>query len=370
MTDVNIGDIWQRKNGNTYRVVDERHSGPGEDDRQASQEEGKGPMITETITEFRKQDAIIAEIREKYTGMTVAQHGYKAVRAARIELKSMRCSVENLRKELKADVLERGRLIDAEAKRLVLLLEPIEDQLAAEEKAEDDRKAAELQAIKEAAEKKLQARVDAVVALGGTPHLFVLRAMDEATFQSYLQDVTREAEAREKARVIEEQERARREQEEEAERQRLRAAQEAELARQQEELRIREQELAEVRRAEELKARQLREELEKQQAELRRQQAEAAERERVAQAELRRIEAERAAEESRKEAERLEAERQERIEAAKPELEKFAKFQKRITTAAAQELKKLGSPAWSEAVTVRLQESLEDIGIAVADSLS
>lgn len=25
MTDVNIGDIWQRKNGNTYRVVDERH---------------------------------------------------------------------------------------------------------------------------------------------------------------------------------------------------------------------------------------------------------------------------------------------------------------------------------------------------------
>lgn len=318
-------------------------------------------MSESTLIEFRKQDEVIAEIREKYTGMTVAQHGYKAVRAARLELKTLRCSVENLRKDLKADVLERGRLIDAEAKRLTALLEPIENALAAEEKAEDDRKAAELQAIKEAAEKKLQARVDAVVSLGGTPELLVLRLMDEERFEAYLRDVKRESEAREQARLIEEQERARREAEEEAERKRIQEARDAELARQQEELRQRELELAEARREEELKAKQLREELEKLKADLRRQQEETAERERVALAEQRRIESERAAEEARKEAERLETERQERLEALKPELEKLAKFSQRMMTAAKAELKKLGNPSWSDRVSELLRESLEQI---------
>lgn len=327
-------------------------------------------MSEATLIEFRKQDEVIAEIREKYTGMTVAQHGYKAVRAARLELKTLRCSVENLRKDLKADVLERGRLIDAEAKRLTALLEPIENALAAEEKAEDDRKAAELQAIKEAAEKKLQARVDAVVALGGTPQILVLRAMDEERFEAYLQEVERESEAREQARLIEHQERARREaEEEEAERKRIQEARDAELARQQEELRQRELELAEARRLEEQEAKRLREELEQLQADLRRQQAETAERERVAMAEQRRIEAERAAEEARKEAERLEAERQERLEALKPELEKFAKFSQRIMTAAKSELKKLGNPSWSDRVSEQLRESLEAIALSVPESV-
>lgn len=326
-------------------------------------------MSEATLIEFRKQDEVIAEIREKYTGMTVAQHGYKAVRAARLELKTLRCSVENLRKDLKADVLERGRLIDAEAKRLTALLEPIENALAAEEKAEDDRKAAELQAIKEAAEKKLQARVDAVVALGGTPQILVLRAMDEERFEAYLQEVERESEAREQARLIEHQERARREAEEEAERKRIQEARDAELARQQEELRQRELELAEARRLEEQEAKRLREELEQLQADLRRQQAETAERERVAMAEQRRIEAERAAEEARKEAERLEAERQERLEALKPELEKFAKFSQRIMTAAKSELKKLGNPSWSDRVSEQLRESLEAIALSVPESV-
>jgi DNA segregation ATPase FtsK/SpoIIIE-like protein len=193
--------------------------------------------------QFRKQDEVIADIKERYTGLTVAKDGFKTVKAARIEVKNLRCSVENLRKELKADVLERGKIIDEEATRLKGLLAPIEKQLEQEEEAEEARKAAEARAKVEAEEKKLQDRIDQIAALGTTPDIKTVKAMDDEFFDHYVRDLKVQAEARriaaeEAARIQAEKEAA-----EQAERDRLAALHAEEMKRQAEELAIREREL-------------------------------------------------------------------------------------------------------------------------------
>jgi chemosensory pili system protein ChpA (sensor histidine kinase/response regulator) len=313
------------------------------------------------LPEFRKPDEIISEIREKYTGMTVAKDGYKTVRAARLELKKLRCDVENLRKDLKEESLKRGRAIDSEANRLKAMLEPIEQALAAEEKAEDDRKAEELRAIQEAAERKLQSRVDAVVEAGGTPVVSIIRPMSDDEFAGYLEAVRVEVAELAEAKRAEEDARAKREAEERAERERLEAERAEELARQAEELRIREAELAEARKVEAEQLQAMREQIEHERAEFRKQQEIAAGRERLAEAERRRVEAEKRAEDDRIEAERLEAERLERLEALKPEIEKVVKFRSQMLKHAKAELKKLGNPSWGDDVLESICSAVDSV---------
>ena len=316
--------------------------------------------------QFRKQDEVIADIREKYTGMTVAKDGFKNVKAARIEVKNLRCSVENLRKELKADVIERGKIIDEEATRLKALLIPIEADLEKEELAEEERKAAAARAKVEAEEKKLQDRIDQIAALGTMPDLKTVKAMDDEFFDHYVRDLKVQAEharlkAEEAARIQAEKEAA-----EQAERDRVAALHAEEMRRQAEELAIRERELqaerakieAEVKEAERARAEMLRIEQEardkaeaerqaviaaenaklaEQRAELARQQealrlAEVARQQEIARLEAivrakaeeaARIEAEAA---YQKELERLRAIENARLEALKPEIELADKF--------------------------------------------
>lgn len=216
--------------------------------------------------QFRKQDEVIADIKERCTGMTVAKDGFKTVKAARIEVKNLRCSVENLRKELKADVIERGKIIDEEATRLKALLIPIEADLEKEELAEEARKAAAARAKVEAEEKKLQDRIDQIAALGTMPDLKTVKAMDDEFFDHYVRDLKIQAEharlkAEEAARIQAEKEAA-----EQAERDRVTALHAEEMRRQAEELAIRERELqaerakieAEVKEAERARAEMLR----------------------------------------------------------------------------------------------------------------
>ena len=316
--------------------------------------------------QFRKQDEVIADIREKYTGMTVAKDGFKNVKAARIEVKNLRCSVENLRKELKADVIERGKIIDEEATRLKALLIPIEADLEKEELAEEERKAAAARAKVEAEEKKLQDRIDQIAALGTMPDLKTVKAMDDEFFDHYVRDLKVQAEharlkAEEAARIQAEKEAA-----EQAERDRVAALHAEEMRRQAEELAIRERELqaerakieAEVKEAERARAEMLRIEQEardkaeaerqaviaaenaklaEQRAELARQQealrlAEVARQQEIARLEA--IERAKAEEAARIEAEaayqneleRLRAIENARLEALKPEIELADKF--------------------------------------------
>jgi len=88
---------------------------------------------------FRKQDAIIAEMRKNYLPLKINgiddRQGFDAVHKARMIVKNTRIEVEKTRTALKAVVIERGRKIDGEAKRVTDLMAPIEKYLQDQEEA-------------------------------------------------------------------------------------------------------------------------------------------------------------------------------------------------------------------------------------------
>jgi len=96
------------------------------------------------VVKYDVTDATIADLKERYTGLTISdREGYDHVRKAIGEVVTLRTGVEKMRKALKADALEWGRRVDAEAKRITAELLSIEQPLKATKKEVDDRKAAE-----------------------------------------------------------------------------------------------------------------------------------------------------------------------------------------------------------------------------------
>jgi colicin import membrane protein len=110
------------------------------------------------IIEYSQTEAALATLREKYNRTYDVQtsEGMNLARTARAEIKKYRTSLESKRQELKAPLLERSRLIDAEAKRieaeLAALETPIDEQIKTEERRREEAKAE--------AERKKQERVD------------------------------------------------------------------------------------------------------------------------------------------------------------------------------------------------------------------
>jgi hypothetical protein len=131
---------------------------------------------------------------------------------ARIVVKNARVDIEKERKERKAKVLELGRQIDAEPKRLTALLAPIEAHLQAEE----DRIDAERLAIKNAAKIKAEAEAAAK------------KSSEEAALRAEQERVAAERVALDAERAAMEAEK-RRVQEEEATRQLAAAAEQARI---------------------------------------------------------------------------------------------------------------------------------------------
>ncbi|MGN6383686.1 MAG: DUF1351 domain-containing protein [Dyella sp.] len=99
------------------------------------------------IAEYTETAAALADLRQRHAGVVydVTQpKEMKKAKEARAELRGLRVALEKKRQELKAPVLERGRLLDSEAKRiteeLVALEEPIDVQIKAEEaRVEEER---------------------------------------------------------------------------------------------------------------------------------------------------------------------------------------------------------------------------------------
>lgn len=232
----------------------------------------------------------VGQLREQFMPLTIAgiddKAGYKAVHAARMKVKNLRVAVEKKRKELKADALAYGKLVDSIAGEITEMIEPIEESLRIKQDAID----MEVERIK--AEKLLAERL----------------AREEA------ERVAREQEA---ARLREES--ARREAELAAERARLeaertawRAEQEriaAEARAEREALEAKMAEEREAMKAQLAKAEALKMQLESEQ----RRQQEAAWRE-----------------QNRIENERKEAARQKAREEAMPEVERIRKFALRV----------------------------------------
>jgi chromosome segregation ATPase len=134
---------------------------------------------TEIVT-FSVSDAAIDKLRERYAGLTIQNTAdYERVRVGIGELRDIRVQVEKTRVVLNAPLLERGRKINSEAKRVTALLEAIEKPLQIEKDKADAEKArvkkekedaakaiieAELQAKREAEEAAAKAERDRIAA--------------------------------------------------------------------------------------------------------------------------------------------------------------------------------------------------------------
>lgn len=100
-------------------------------------------MENTQIAEYSVTAGALAELKGRLANIvydcTVPAQMKQAV-ADRAELRGLRTSLEKLRKDIKAPALERCRLIDAEAKEITAQLEALEDPIAAQIKAEEDRR--------------------------------------------------------------------------------------------------------------------------------------------------------------------------------------------------------------------------------------
>ncbi len=136
-------------------------------------------MIQNEIITFNITDNAIAELSAQYTGL-VASFGdtraEKQLREAIAVLRDYRVQVEHRRKELKADALEYGKKVDAEAKRITENLLKIEEPLKANkeqidaerERIKEEKRVAEVKRI-ETIQKKIFAIKELVFKAANEP---------------------------------------------------------------------------------------------------------------------------------------------------------------------------------------------------------
>lgn len=231
------------------------------------------------LVDYRIQDAAIAEMRERLSGLSAdTRDGYEQVRQGIGEIRTLRVAVEKRRVELKADALEYGRRVDAEAKRITAMLVEIEEPLKLEKKRIDDERERKVREAEEAERRRVEAELAAQRA-AEEARLKAGREAEEARLR-----VEREAEEErlkaERARIDEERKRLEAERKE-AERKAAEAAAEAERQRQELEAERRRlaKEQAEANRREQERLEAERQKIERERAEVERQRREAEERE-------------------------------------------------------------------------------------------
>jgi hypothetical protein len=315
----------------------------------------------------------IAELASMYLKLKVEgiedKTGLTVVHDARMTIKQHRVDIEKTRKALKEDALRYGQTVDAEAKRLTALLEPIEAHLQAEE----DRIAAEKKRIREEAEQKrheaVLARMNKLIGVNCTLFNYVqVQDMSEEVFAEKL------GEATEAHRVAQEKAAA-----EKAERARL-----AEIERQRVEAECLEQEQRRVeedarREAEAELLRKERAELEQRKAEEARQRHEAEERAAQERADLERQRREQQAEAERLAAERrqLEEEQARRRQAEDEQREREAQAQRERDEAKAladmreraKEIDAAEQKRRRERDAADLQQALSDFSVRAPDDV-
>ena len=87
-------------------------------------------MTEKHVINYNITDAALAELAERHQYVT-AHHDYKQAKAAAKECQVLRKGLEDKRVLLKRDALEYGRKVDAEAKRIRLKIEAVEDPIRA-----------------------------------------------------------------------------------------------------------------------------------------------------------------------------------------------------------------------------------------------
>ncbi len=124
------------------------------------------------IAEYNVTAVALAELRQRLAGKSYdlrTTAGDKEARGDRLELTRLLSALEAKRTELKAPVLERGRLLDAEAKRISAELEALRQPIDAAIKADEQRREQERQARAAAEAQRVAAIRARITALSQTP---------------------------------------------------------------------------------------------------------------------------------------------------------------------------------------------------------
>lgn len=106
------------------------------------------PSIKETVlAQFKDAEVSILALAEKYRAVAfdvTTTKGMNEAKAARLELREKgRFAVQRAEKSVKADVNDLKRVMSDEVERLVAIVQPVEDAIDAQIKAEEERKARE-----------------------------------------------------------------------------------------------------------------------------------------------------------------------------------------------------------------------------------
>jgi hypothetical protein len=127
-------------------------------------------VITKELQAYNTTDAAIAKIRQDYMKLTIKglddKDGFDQVHKARMDVKTRRVAVTKKGKELREDAVAFQKAVLSEEKRIIGMLEPIEDHLSDEENRVAQEQA-RIKAEAEAREKlRIQARVNRLFSIG------------------------------------------------------------------------------------------------------------------------------------------------------------------------------------------------------------
>lgn len=117
------------------------------------------PASKTDVAEFNQTEAAIAELKQRYQGLVFdfsKKSALPEAKKARSELRSLRTGLESLREALKKPVLERGRQIDTEAKRITEQLLNLENPLAKQIELEEQRREKEKREAEERERMRIQ----------------------------------------------------------------------------------------------------------------------------------------------------------------------------------------------------------------------
>jgi hypothetical protein len=127
-------------------------------------------FISETLTKFQPDQEAVAALSH-LDGITLAENGYDAVKAARKDCTKIRTAIDKRRKELNEGALAYQRAINAEAKRLTELVQPIEGRLRAEEETHEEAERKTQEAAKQMTAALRTSRLEQLAAVGCIAYL-------------------------------------------------------------------------------------------------------------------------------------------------------------------------------------------------------
>jgi colicin import membrane protein len=113
---------------------------PGDRPMSTKNEEPIAGTSLTSVAEYSETALALSDLKHRFANLVVdvtTSKGLKEAKANTFELRKLRTGLEARRKDLKAPILERGKLLDEEARRItaeiVALEEPIDTQIKAEE---------------------------------------------------------------------------------------------------------------------------------------------------------------------------------------------------------------------------------------------